>query len=104
MGLFTAILIAIQPHRKVNYLMLPALGSNALSPLQLELAVRGMGEPGWTGMPFWDAKGSPDFPDRLQFLLHNRLPYAEWLKKLGPQDRPPRGKCFRFFVQHARFR
>ncbi len=51
-----------------------------------------------------DPKGDPDLPLRLKFFLKGQTAYGEWFKQLGPGDRPPRGRCAKFFKAHTHLR
>ncbi|OBY58933.1 hypothetical protein CAZ10_10215 [Pseudomonas aeruginosa] len=55
------------------------------------------------GWPF-DPKGDPDLQLRLKFFMKGQTAYGEWFKRLGPGERPPRGRCTRFFKSHKHLR
>jgi hypothetical protein len=56
------------------------------------------------GFMFFDAKGDHSISEGLQFLTRGQLPFGEWMKKLGAQDRPPRGRCSKFFSANQKLR
>ena len=41
----------------------------------------------------FDHKGDPDIQASIQFWTNGQPPYGEWIKKLGRNDRAPRGQC-----------
>lgn len=51
-----------------------------------------------------DPKGDPYLQLRLKFFLKGQTAYGEWFKRIGPRDRPPRGRCTRFFKSHEHLR
>lgn len=51
-----------------------------------------------------DPKGDSDLQQGLVFYTHGQSAYGEWLKKLGAQDRSPRGKCASYFAKHQQLR
>lgn len=46
----------------------------------------------------------PELEDLMSFNRAGQTPYGEWLKRLGPLDRPPRGRCTTYFVKHSQLR
>lgn len=54
-------------------------------------------------LPF-DPKGDPKLREVFLFHINGQVAYGEWFKQLGFKDKPPRGACRRFFVQHQHCR
>jgi hypothetical protein len=56
------------------------------------------------GLMFFDPKGDSDITVALQFLTKGQRPFGEWLKRLSAKDRPPRGRCQKYFSKHQNHR
>jgi hypothetical protein len=53
---------------------------------------------------FVDGKGDSDINNGLHFWGSGATAYGEWFKKLRASEKPPRGKCSKFFAGHENMR
>lgn len=80
------------------------IGDEAMLPSsELRTANNNSFKVDFDGWPF-DPKGDPDHQRRMKFFLKGQTAFGEWFKRLGPKDRPPRGRCFMYFKTHKHLR
>ncbi|EGR2232174.1 hypothetical protein DZF79_28665 [Vibrio parahaemolyticus] len=54
--------------------------------------------------PKGDCRGLEKSKAKVEFWNKGQKPYGEWMKKIGLNDTPPRGKCSKYFKTNSGMR